>query len=561
LYKHDILIIGGGLAGLRSAIEANSMDTAIVSFVYPFRSHSGAAQGGFNAALGNVDANDSWERHAFDTVKGADYLADQDAAETLAKEAPNSVIELEHWGAPFSRLPNGKIAQRPFGGAGFPRTCYAADRTGHALLHCLYEQAVNKRRIKVYNEWFVVSLAVAEGRCEGVVAMDLLTGKLEGFQAKAVIFATGGAGRIYSRTTNALINSGAGMGIAYEAGVPLKDMEFIQFHPTSLLGTNILVSEGARGEGGYLLNAEGERFMKRYAPEAMELAPRDIVARAIQTEINEGRGVDGTHINLDLRHLEADRILERLPGIRDLALDFQGIDPINEPIKVLPAQHYTMGGIDCNPATETIVNGFFVAGECSCVSVHGANRLGGNSLLETVVFGKIAGINAVKYAQNVPEPNEGAIIDTLNRSKDEIDQFLTRIGQDSCGDIRQEMRKTLMDKVGVFRTAEPMKEALEKIFELKERFNTTALKHFGRKFNLELLRKIELKHMLYLAEIVAKGAFMREESRGAHFRLDFTKRDDDNWLKHTLAQYTPDGPKFTYGEVTITNWAPVPREY
>ncbi|MFQ6123523.1 MAG: FAD-binding protein [Candidatus Heimdallarchaeota archaeon] len=563
MYKHDILVIGGGLAGLRAAIEASTMNTAIISFVYPFRSHSGAAQGGINAALGNVDPNDNWERHAFDTIKGSDYLADQDAAEILTKEAPNRVIELEHWGAPFSRLENGKIAQRPFGGAGFPRTCYAADRTGHVLLHCLYEQAVNKRGIKVYPEWFVVDLVVKNEKCEGVVAMDLSTGDLEGFHAKAVIFATGGAGRIYSRTTNALINSGAGMGIAYEAGIPLKDMEFVQFHPTTLVGTNILVTEGARGEGGYLLNSEGIRFMKNYAPDSMELAPRDIIARAIETEINEGRGVNGTHILLDLRHLGADRIFERLPGIYELAINFAGVDPIKEPIPVVPGQHYTMGGIDCTPNCETIVKGVFVAGECSCISVHGANRLGGNSLLETIVFGKIAGANAVKYANRVEEQNEGAVLEGLTKVKEDVDQFLERrTGQENCGQLRQEMRQTMMDNVGIFRSAEPMKAALEKILELKERFETTALKYSGRKFNLSLLRKIELKHMLNLAEVITRGAILREESRGAHYRIDFPERDDKNWLKHTLAYYTPDGPpQFTYSEVTITRWEPVARRY
>lgn len=562
MYQHDIIIVGGGLTGLRAAIEAEYVDVAIISLVYPIRSHSGAAQGGINAALGNTEAgkDDSWEMHAFDTVKGSDYLADQDAVEIMTRDGPARIIELEHWGAPFSRTEEGKIAQRPFGGAGFPRTCFAADRTGHVLLHTLYEQCL-KRKIKIYPERVVIDLVVEDGVCAGIVAMDLLSGELEGFQAKAVIFATGGAGRLYSRTTNALINSGLGMGIAYHAGIPLKDLEFVQFHPTTLVGTNILMSEGARGEGGYLLNAEGERFMKNYAPEAMELAPRDIVARAIQTEINEGRGIEGEYVALDLRHLGEERILERLPGIRDIAINFASVDPIKKPIPVQPGQHYTMGGIDCNSSGETDVKGFFAAGECACVSVHGANRLGGNSLLETVVFGRIIGEAAVKYIQTVEYHNKDAVIKGFQNTQEKIEQLQGENRQEDNGQIRRELQQTMMEKVGVFRNGDPMKAALEKILELKERFETTSMRYKGRKFNLELLRKFELQYMLDLAEIVTRGAIMREESRGAHYRLDFPERDDKNWLKHTLAYYTPDGPQFTDREVRITRWEPVARRY
>jgi len=514
MYQHDIIVVGGGLSGLRAAIEAESVDVAIISLVYPIRSHSGAAQGGINAALGNTEAgkDDSWEMHAFDTVKGSDYLADQDAVEIMTRDGPARIIELEHWGASFSRTEEGKIAQRPFGGAGFPRTCFAADRTGHVLLHTLYEQCL-KRKIKIYPERVVIDLVVEDGVCVGIVAMDLLSGELEGFQAKAVIFATGGAGRLYSRTSNALINSGLGMGIAYHVGIPLKDLEFVQFHPTTLVGTNILMSEGARGEGGYLLNAEGERFMKNYAPEAMELAPRDIVARAIQTEINEGRGIEGEYVALDLRHLGEERILERLPGIRDIAINFA------------------------------------------------ANRLGGNSLLETVVFGRIIGEAAVKYIQTVEDHNKDAVIEGIQTTHEKIEQLQGGNRQEDNGQIRRELQQTMMERVGVFRSGDPMKAALEKILELKERFETTSMRYKGRKFNLELLRKFELQYMLDLAEIVTRGAIMREESRGAHYRLDFPERDDKNWLKHTLAHYTPDGPQFTDREVRITRWEPVARRY
>ena len=401
LLSHDILIIGGGLAGLRAAIEAKKAgrDVAILSKVHPLRSHSVAAQGGINAALDNVPApmKDTWENHAFDTIKGSDYLADQDAVEVMCREGIERVIEMEHWGTLFSRTDDGKIAQRPFGGAGFPRTCYAADRTGHNLLHVLYEQ-VTGLQIPVYEEWYVLSLIVEQGRCEGVLALHFFEGRIIPIRAKAVILATGGYGRTYLRSTNAVINTGSGCFLAYQAGVPLEDMEFVQFHPTSLYGTNILITEGARGEGGYLLNAKGERFMERYTPHLMELGPRDIVARSIQTEIIEGRGFEGEFVYLDLRHLGRTKIMDRLPGIRQIAIDFAGIDPVLEPIPIQPAQHYSMGGIPTNIDGETPLPGLFAAGECACVSVHGANRLGGNSLLETVVFGARAGKKAAQKA-------------------------------------------------------------------------------------------------------------------------------------------------------------------
>ncbi|MEK6622009.1 MAG: FAD-dependent oxidoreductase, partial [Planctomycetota bacterium] len=405
---HDAIVVGGGLAGLRAAIELNrnNVKVAIISRVHPTRSHSVAAQGGINAPLGNHPrgGTDNWEKHALDTVKGSDYLADQDAVIRMTKDAARRVVEMEHWGCPFSRTTEGKIAQRPFGGAGFPRACYAADKTGHALLHTLYQQTIKlkhaseRNEMAIYEEWMVTDLVVEDGDCVGVIAMDMVTGRLEAFQAGVVIFATGGAGRIYGNSTNALINTGMGIALPYWAGIALKDMEFIQFHPTTILGKNILITEGCRGEGGYLLNNKGERFLANYddSKKDMEIAPRDILARNIVREIMAGGGFDNTYVHLDLRHLGEKKIVERLPGIRAICIEFAGVDPITTPIPIQPGQHYTMGGIDCNTEGETTVKGFYVAGEAACVSVHGANRLGGNSLLDTIVFGAIAGGNAAK---------------------------------------------------------------------------------------------------------------------------------------------------------------------
>ena len=404
MIHHDVIVVGGGLSGLRAAIEAKraGLDVAILSQVHPGRSHSGQAQGGINAALGNHPdgRDDSWEKHAFDTVKGGDFLVDQDCAIQMAKDAPGVIYEMDHWGCPFSRFEDGTIAQRPFGGAGFPRCCYGADKTGHYLLHTLVEQAY-KLQVKMYVEQYVTSLIVHDGVCQGVVSYDMIRGGFEAFTANAVVIATGGAGRTYSNTTNSLISTGSGMFMAYYAGVPMKDMEFVQFHPTGLYTTQILMTEGARGEGGYLINGEGKRFMEKYAPKFMELAPRDITARSIQIEINEGRGINGQgFVHLDLRHLGAEKILLKLPGIRDLAIHFEGVDPIEEPIPVVPSQHYWMGGIDTNVDGATVMPGLYAAGECACVSVHGANRLGGNSLLETIVFGRRAGAEVVQLPRH-----------------------------------------------------------------------------------------------------------------------------------------------------------------
>ncbi len=565
MIHHQVIVVGGGLAGLRAALEAApQVDTAVLSLVHPVRSHSGAAQGGINAALANMEAckDDNPEKHAFDTIKGSDFLADQDAVEIMTREGPACIIELEHWGVPFSRTPQGKIAQRPFGGAGYPRTCYAADKTGLYILHTMYEQVV-KQGVRVYDEWAILSLIRDGDTCCGVVAMHLPTGQIEAFQAEAVIFATGGAGRIYSNSTNSHICTGDGMSIAYHAGVPLKDMEFIQFHPTALLRTNILITEGARGEGGYLVNRLGERFMEKYAPKAMELAPRDIVSRSIQTEINEGRGFEDGCVHLDLRHLGREKILERLPGIRAIAMDFAGVDPIEKPIPIHPGQHYTMGGIDCNYRGETGLKGFYAAGECACVSVHGANRLGGNSLLETVVFGKLSGARAAEFVRGKAssQGNANAVEQALARVVAETEKLRSADGKEDPASLRLEMQKTMADKVGIFRTKQELAEGLAAIQALQKRYREIRLNGRQKRFNLDLLRNWELKGMLDLSEAVVAGALAREESRGSHSRTDFPKRDDVNWLKHTLAFHTPEGARLEYKPVTITRFQPEERKY
>ncbi len=558
MIDHDIIVIGGGLAGLRAALEADKkgVDVAIISKVHPIRSHSGAAQGGINASLG---LDDSWGSHALDTVKGSDYLADQDTVEILCREAPERVIEMENWGTNFSRTEDGNIAQRPFGGAGFPRTCYAGDRTGHNLLHTLYEQVL-RSGIKVYSEWLVTKLIVDKEKCVGFLAMNTIDSKLESFRAKATILATGGYGRIYQRSTNAIINRGSGIGLAYTAGVPLQDMEFVQFHPTTLLGTNILITEGARGEGGYLYNKNHERFMINYAANAMELAQRDIVARAIQTEIDEGRAFPGGYVQLDITHLGNDTINERLPGIRQISIDFAGVDPVKEPIPVQPGQHYSMGGVSSNKDGETPVSGLYAVGECACISVHGANRLGGNSLLDTVVFGKRAGAAASDYIVSQEAISDDILSKAIADENEMIKALMGESGE-NFAEIREELQAVMQNNVGVFRTREKLDLAFERIKELKKRADNIKVMSKTNVFNFELLNALELKAMLELAQVITLGALVREESRGAHFRTDFTERNDEEWLKHTLAYYTEEGPRLAYKDVTITQFQPKRREY
>ena len=443
----DAIIVGGGLAGLRAAIALSGLKVAVISRVHPLRSHSISAQGGINAALRNMPeaADDSIEQHTYDTILGSDFLSDQLASATLCEQGPCTIFEMEHWGTPFSRIEDGRIAQRPFGGTGIPRTCYAADRTGHHLLNTLYGQVI-KHDITVFEEVFVLRLVEACGRVHGIVGIDIATGSVVKFAARAVVFATGGYGRVFRNSTNALINTGSGIVIAYRAGVPIKDLEFVQFHPTTLFGTNILITEGARGEGGYLKNANGDRFMSKYASELMELAPRDIVARAIETEIDEGRGFPGRYVELDLRHLGHDRIHERLPGIWEIARDFARIDLCETPLPVLPGQHYSMGGIDVDIEGRTALHGFFACGECACVSVHGANRLGGNSLLETLVFGRLTGEAVSRFLKDCGQDVNHA---ALENAKKEICDQIERLarGNLNASGIRERMREEQMSSV------------------------------------------------------------------------------------------------------------------
>lgn len=555
MYEFDVLVVGGGLSGLRAAMEAQkTCETALISKVHPLRSHSEAAQGGINASL---SASDSIDAHAFDTVKGSDYLADQDAVQILCEQAIDRVTEMERFGVLFSRTPSGDIAQRPFGGAGFPRTCYAADRTGHNLLHGLYQQCV-RNGLKVFEEWYVLRLVEDKGVVSGLVAYRIPTGEIAGFRAKSIVLATGGYGRIYRKSTNAVINTGDGAALALQAGVRLMDMEFVQFHPTTLLGSNILISEAARGEGGTLVNAQGERFMSRYAKD-MELAPRDIVARAIQTEINEGRGISGNHVDLVLTHLGEDTIKTRLPGIRQISIDFAGIDPIEKPIPVEPGQHYSMGGIEVDNQCMTSILGLLSAGEAACVSVHGANRLGGNSLLETLVFGKIAGASAAERAE---KSNSVDLIEKAWAEEEvRIGEIKIETSKDSVAEIREGLENIMTEKFQLFRNARDMKAGLQSLIELRARFLSARVHDAGREFNYAVVRYLELQNMLLVAEAVARGALAREESRGSHFRTDFPARDDPKFLKHTLASMKDGKILLSYKPVRLGRFKIKERTY
>ena len=556
---HDVLVVGAGLAGMRAAIEAHDLgaDVALISKIHPVRSHSGAAEGGINAALGNASDDDP-EKHAYDTVKGSDYLGDQDAIEILCNEAPGDVYQLEHWGAIFSRTEDGRIAQRPFGAAGEPRTAYAADITGHVLIHVLYEQ-VMKRDLRTYEEFFAWKLVIDDDRCQGVIAWDLLNGGLKTIGAKTVIIATGGAGRLYQGTTNAYACTGDGMTMALRVGVPLKDMEMMQFHPTTLSPTGVLITEGTRGEGAYLLNSESERFLKRYAPNAMELASRDVISRAEQTEIDEGRGVDGS-VLLDLRHLGAEKILERLHGTRELAMTFALVDPIHEPIPVRPGAHYHMGGIDTDVDGKTELEGLYAAGECACVSVHGANRLGGNALMETITYGKRSGAVAADWALThttvaVPPSVE-------SDAQRELKTLLDRGDGERPWRIRDELAKTMHENFGVFRREKQMKEQEQIVGYLRERYESVVVEDKGEVFNNDLTQALELGFLLELADCMVVSGLARKESRGAHARPhDYPDRDDENYLKHTIVRWIGGRPVLDWKPVTITKWQPEERKY
>ena len=573
MIKHDVIIVGSGLAGLRAALEVcKELNVGVLSKVYPTRSHSGAAQGGIAAALGN-EKEDSWEEHMYDTIKGGDFLNDQDAVEEYVKAGQRVIYELERMGCVFSRDSQGKIAQREFGGHSKPRACFSADRTGHAVLHTLHEQTLkNAKSIRIYSEWWMHSVIIEDGRCKGLVVSDIKTGEVEVIQAKAVLFATGGYGRVFKITSNAFAGTADGAIAAFRAGIPLEDAEFVQFHPSGLYRQGILTSEAARGEGAYLTNAKGERFMEHYAPAKMELAPRDIVARAEQTEIDEGRGCGGTgpgegYINLDLRHLGEKRIMERLPQIRQLGIDFIDVDCIESPLPIQPTAHYSMGGIPTNingqvflDAKGTLVEGFFAAGECACVSVHGANRLGTNSLLDAVVFGERAGKSALEYAGNaeLSQVNESHEKTRILR---EIEEVYQRDGSESYHNIRNEMKEIMMANCGVFRDEEKLKLCLSTIKSLQERYKRGKVMDEGKLFNTELYEILELGNMLKMAEIISTGALERKESRGGHYRTDFPKRDDKNFLRHSMISPSRNELDINYKPVKITRYQPEERKY
>lgn len=569
MLSYDIVIVGAGGAGMMAALaasEGNDLKVAVLSKIYPTRSHTGAAQGGINAALGNRDPSDSVEKHFRDTVKGSDFLADQDAVEFFTSNMPDLIKELDYYGVPFSRDGNGRVAQRPFGGASSPRTCYSADKTGHVILHTLYEQCL-KNDVEFLHEWFLLSLAVEDGELDGLVAMDIRSGEIHPIQAKAVVIATGGFGRIYwTRTTNALNMTGDGTAACFDVGIPLKDPEFVQFHPTGLASTGILMSEACRGEGGYLLNKDGERFMARYAPEKMELGPRDLVSRAIETEIKEGRGFGegiGAYVLMDLRHLGKEKILERLPQVRELAMDFEGVDIVKEPVPIRPSCHYMMGGIHVTDyrTCRTPIEGIFAAGECACISIHGANRLGGNSVADVVLFGKFAGLGAREIAKQRSSGSGRKVKKEADRWIKTFDHMRKKTKGIRIIDIRDKMAETMWNNVGIFRTEREMKEALETVNQLLEDYKDACIGDASVRYNMAFVNYVEIGNLLKLAKAVALGALHRKESRGSHSRADYPKRDDEHFLKHTLIHKNGDDYILEYVPVKITKYQPEERKY
>jgi succinate dehydrogenase / fumarate reductase, flavoprotein subunit len=575
MIEHDVIIVGGGLAGSRAALEIAQRDpklsVALVAKTHPIRSHSVAAQGGMAATLKNVDDTDTWEAHAFDTVKGSDYLADQDAVAILTREAADVVIELEHMGVLFSRLPDGRIAQRAFGGHSHNRTCYAADKTGHAILH---ELVNNLRRygVKIYDEWYVMRLILEEGQAKGLVMFNILDQRIEVVRAKAVMFATGGYGRVFNTTSNDYASTGDGLAMTAIAGLPLEDMEFVQFHPTGLYPVGVLISEAVRGEGAYLINSEGDRFMATYAPSRMELAPRDITSRAITREIRAGRGVNldgsagGPFIYLDLRHMGKEKIMSRVPFCWEEAHRLLGIDAVTQPMPVRPTIHYSMGGIPTNTdgrvrsSAEGLVDGFFAAGEAACVSVHGANRLGSNSLLECVVYGRRTGKAIAQYVQNrkLPEISEQRYI---NEAQQQLQGFLDKPGEHRIAHVRQTFQDYMTDYCGVFRSESQMQAGLDKLQEVRQMAQKIYLDDKSKDWNTELIEALELQSLLIVGEVILTGALNRKESRGAHCREDYTERDDVNCLKHTLAYYSPAGVDIRHMPVNISMFEPQERKY
>lgn len=569
MLKYDVVVVGAGGAGMMSALYASkdpSLKVAVLSKIFPTRSHTGAAQGGINAAMGYRDSSDSAEKHFRDTVKGSDFLADQDAVEFFTTHMPELISELDYMGVPFSRDENGKVAQRPFGGASSPRTCYSADKTGHVILHALYEQCL-KNKVTFHNDWYLLSLAVENDEFQGLVAMDIRTGEIHAIQAKSVVIATGGYGRVYwSRTTNAINMTGDGTAACFNVGIPLKDPEFVQFHPTGLASTGVLLSEACRGEGGYLYNKDGERFMARYAPEKMELAPRDLVSRSIETEIKEGRGFGegmGSYVLMDLRHLGKEKIMERLPQVRELAMDFEGVDLVTDPVPIRPSCHYMMGGIHVSDykTCATPIEGIHAAGECCAVSIHGANRLGGNSVADVVLFGKYAGLGAQESAKK-------RSFTSANKLEQEMAKWVAKfrvIREKKIGinmfEIRDKLAEAMWYNVGIFRTEDEMMKAYNTIEELLEQYKDCYIGDSSEAYNMAFINYVEIGNLLKLAKAVTMGAINRKESRGSHSRADYPKRDDENFLKHTLIYKGEDEYRLEYIPVKITKYQPEERKY